>query len=405
MPPLPVANILHHKLRSALSALGIGIAVCMLVTLAGLSRGSLGEIADRWESVNAHLIVFPRGWGENASDKSGSALPDRYAERILQAHGDIVRRVVPVFTWQIRLAGQDQTAVGVDSDQWQHLTGGRGLLEGRLFDPLQRFTRWLHQTLLTAGGGDGELLELTEKDLSDPDHDGLELVIDSRLARAGGYHLGQSVETANHRWRIVGIAPAGVMARVFLPRATAQYLFGSGDITRSTLMFVKLSQHADIGPAARALAATTGQDVVPLTRYRGMLMEKFGIMFVYVDAVNVIALIIAFLFIMVTLYTMVLQRTREIAILKSCGASDALLLRQVLAESLLLTGAGLAAGVAMSFLAAGSIHTLRPLLTVTITWQWVAIAAVAAAAGAIVAGAYPAWRATRVDVGEALTLE
>ncbi|MCJ7543820.1 MAG: ABC transporter permease [Phycisphaerae bacterium] len=405
MAALPLANILHHKLRSALSALGIGIGVCMLVTLLGLSRGSLGEIADRWESVDADLIVFPRGWGENASDKSGSALPDRYAQRLLQAHGDIVRRVVPVFTWQIRLAGQDQTAVGVDSDQWQQLTGGRSLLEGRLFDPQLRFTRWLHQTLLTAGGEGSEPLELTANDLSDPNHDGLELVIDSRLAKAGGYRLGQTVQTANHRWRIVGIAPAGVMARVFLPRATAQYLFGNGDITRSTLMFVKLTEHADMGPAARALAATTGQDVVPLTRYRGMLIEKFGIMFVYVDAVNVIALIIAFLFIMVTLYTMVLQRTREIAILKSCGASDAFLLRQVLAESLLLTGAGFLAGVAMSFLAAQVIQTLRPLLTVTITWHWIAIAALAAAAGAIVAGAYPAWRATRVDVGEALSLE
>jgi putative ABC transport system permease protein len=124
-----------------------------------------------------------------------------------------------------------------------------------------------------------------------------------------------------------------------------------------------------------------------------------------VDAVNAIALVIAFLFIMVTLYTMVLQRTREIAILKSCGASDAFLVRQVLAESLLLTGAGLAAGVALSFLAAWAIQTLRPLLTVTITWRWIAIAAVAAAAGAVAAGAYPAWRATRVDVGEALTLE
>ena len=402
---LPLANILHHRLRSALSALGIGIGVCMLVTLAGLSRGSLHEVADRWESVDADLIVFPRGWGENASDKSGSALPDRYADRILAAHPGAVRRVVPVFTWQIRLAGQDQIAVGVDPDQWSHLTGGRGLLEGRLFDPDLRFTHWLRDKLLAADAANGDLLELTEQDLSHPDHDGLELVIDSRLAGAGRYQLGQTVQAANHRWRIVGIAPAGVMARVFLPRATAQYLFGNGDVTRSTLMFVKLTDAADPGPAARALAATTGQDVVPLTRYRGMLTEKFGIMFVYVDAVNVIALVIAFLFIMVTLYTMVLQRTREIAILKSCGAGDAFLVRQVMAESLLLTGAGLAAGVALSFLAAHAIQTLRPLLTVTITWQWIAIAAAAAVAGAIVAGAYPAWRATRVDVGEALTLE
>ena len=39
MTPLPLANILHHKLRSALSMLGIGIGVCMLIALSGLARG------------------------------------------------------------------------------------------------------------------------------------------------------------------------------------------------------------------------------------------------------------------------------------------------------------------------------------------------------------------------------
>ncbi|MFA6133252.1 MAG: ABC transporter permease [Phycisphaerae bacterium] len=408
MAYLPLANILHYKLRSALSAFGIGIGICMLVTLSGLSRGTLGEIADRWEAVDADLIVFPRGWGENASDKSGSALPDRWADKIRSAHGDIVERITPIFTWQIRLGGQDQLAVGVDSDQWQHLTGGRQLREGRLFDPDKHFAQWIRTRLLTASPDSdaNEVAEgLSQQDLSDPQHAGLELVIDSRLAAAGHYTLGQTVTTANHEWKIVGIVPAGAMARVFMPRQTAQYLFGNGDITKSTLMFVKLRGGADVGPAARDIGKTTGQDVVPLGRYRGMLMEKFGIMFVYVDAVNVIALVIAFLFIMITLYTMVLQRTREIAILKSAGASNFFLLRQVLAESLLLTGAGTAAGAAMSVGAAWLIQTLRPLLTVTLTPRMLVTAVVVAAAGAIVAALYPAWRAVRVDIAEALTLE
>ena len=76
MANLPLANLLHHKLRSVLSALGIGMGICMLVTLSGLSRGSLFEIAERAESVNADLIISPRGWGDNTADKAGSALPD-----------------------------------------------------------------------------------------------------------------------------------------------------------------------------------------------------------------------------------------------------------------------------------------------------------------------------------------
>jgi putative ABC transport system permease protein len=405
MAYLPLANILHHKLRSALSALGIGIAVCMLITLAGLSRGSLAEVAERWESVDADLIVLPRGWGDNASDKSGAGLSDRYAAKIASELGEMVRRTVPVFTWQMKLAGQDHMAAGVDPDQWQALTGGRRIIQGRLFDPEGRFTAWIRNKLLSGGQDDGAVIEMTERDLSEAPHSGLEIVIDTRLAAAGGYRLDETVFVANHHWRIVGIVPAGAMSRLFMPRATAQYLFGNGDMTRSTLMFVKLAERVDPGPAARAIQKLTGQDVVPLGRYRGMLTEKFGIMFVYVDAVNAVALLIAFLFIMVTLYTMVLQRTREIAILKSAGASNLFLARQVAAESLMLTGVGAAAGVGMSFLAARAIQALRPLLTVTITWEWIATAAGAALIGALASAVYPGWKAGRVDIAEALSLE
>ena len=128
-------------------------------------------------------------------------------------------------------------------------------------------------------------------------------------------------------------------------------------------------------------------------------------MFTYVDMVNAIVLLIAFLFVMVTLYMMVLQRTREIAILKSSGASGWFILRQVMGESAILTGSGAAAGVGMSFLAAMLIERVRPLLTVEITLKWIVVAAGAALVGAIVAAIFPAWRAMRVDMIEALSLE
>ncbi|HUS92004.1 MAG TPA: ABC transporter permease [Phycisphaerae bacterium] len=407
MAYLPLANLMHHKLRSALSAVGIGIGICMLITLSGLARGSLFEVAERLESVDADLIVSPRGWGENTADKSGSALPDKYAQVMLQRHGDLVAKAVCVFVWPMKLAGQDHRAAGVDAADWPMLTGHpHPTPPGRLYDPEGRFARWLEgQLLAPADANDDEVFDIPAAELARPGRDGLELVIDSRLAGAGGFRVGQKVRSAGHDWTIVGIVPAGGMTRVFLPRRTAQYLFGCGDITKSTMIFVKLRPGVDLGPAVRKLRATVPHDIVPLTRYRGMLLEKFGILFTYVDMVNSIALGIAFLFIMITLYTMVLQRTREIAILKSCGASDAFILRQVLAESALLTGAGTAVGIALSFAAAAAIEAVRPLLTVSITWKWIAVAVAAAAAGAIVSGLYPAWRAVRVDVVEALTLE
>ena len=99
------------------------------------------------------------------------------------------------------------------------------------------------------------------------------------------------------------------------------------------------------------------------------------------------------------------ERTRDIAILKTSGASSAFIVRQIVAESFLLTVAGTALGIVMSLLADTLIESLFPLLTVQIGLGWVLTGLAVAAAGALASAAYPAWRATRVDMVEALSWE
>jgi len=406
MAYLPLANLMHHKLRSTLSALGIGMGICMLITLSGLARGSLFEVADRWEAVDADLTMYSYTQGENAGFPRGPGLSEGIADKIRTTHGEEVERVVPVFLWLVKMGGQDQMAAGVDPEMWHTLTGGREIKgDGRLFDRDNRFAKWLVAEVTAPAPPDAPPLDLTQDDLSHPDHNGLEMVIDTRLARAGGYKLNQVVEVANHDWTIVGIVPAGAMTRVFLPRRTAQYLFGDGNIKSNTLMFIKLKEGVDPAAMAEKLKKTTGQTVVPIEAQRKMLVEKFGRLFVYVDMANGIALTMVFLFVMTTLYTMVLQQTREIAILKANGAGNWFVIRQVLGESLLLTVAGAVVGIAVSVPAAWVIERFQPLLTVTIMWQWIVIAIGSALVGATISAIYPAWQATRVDIVEALTLE
>lgn len=404
MAYLPLANIRHHKLRSLLCALGVGISVCMLVALTGLARGSLYENADRWESVGADLIVFPRGWADKIANR-GVGLSEKYADLLCREHGDLVERTAGVFCWPMKIAGQDHVAAGVAPEQWDLLSGGRPLAEGRLFDPDNRFARWIEQKLLQPARAGETVADLTEADLKAPEHNGLELVIDTRLAKAAGLRVGDTLRAANHDWTIVGLAPAGVMTRIFLPLRTAQYLFGDGDVTKCTMIFVKLRPGVDIGPAAQVLREAIRQDIIPPQAYRATLEENFRIMLNYVDMVNVIALAISFLFVMNTLYTMVLERKREIAILRSCGASGWFLLRQVLGESMILTGAGAAMGVAMSFGVSALIGHFKPLLTPQISPHWMLVAVGAAVLGAFCSALYPAWRATRIDMAEVLVNE
>ena len=402
MSYLPLANILHHKLRSVLSALGIGVGICMLITLSGLSRGSLGEIADRWESVDADLIAYPKGMGSKITTLSGALLSDKAADRFME-HKDLVQSVVPILLSGGAIGGQDNMFSGIDPWDWKTLTKGLKPIDGVLPDPDGKFTRWYEKTVLTPSTQpDAPALDIGEKMVAD--HGGMELMVDERLAKKAHFHVGDTVDMENHRWKIVGICPSGVITRVFMPRRTAQKFFGSGSIHNSTLMFVKLRPGVDSNDACAKLSCEFA-DLMPVRQYRARLDHTYGMMYTYIDIVNGIALVIAFLFIMITLYMMVLQRTRDIAILKSCGASNWFILRQMLSESALLTFTGTAGGIVLSFPAAWLIQAFAPLLTVQLSLKWIVVAILAASAGSLVSGLYPGWRATRVDMVEALTNE
>ncbi len=404
MTYLPLANILHHKLRSALSALGVGIGVCMLITLSGLSRGSLDEVADRWEAVDADLIVYPAQLSSNITTLNGGGLAegDVQAVRQLAVGGQAcVQRVVPVFLHRVRIGDSEHNVVGVAPEDLPALLGGRAILPpGRAFDPDDAFARWLRSEL--SGGPQDEVLVLSDEELAR--HGGLEMVVDTRLARDAGLKLGGKVLAAGKSFEVVGVVRAGALARAFMPLATAQ-LLGAGGTGRYTLLFVKLREGTEPGRAIAAVRAAGGLTAMALGEYRAMLQQRFGVMYVYVDAVNAVTLVVAFLFILLTLYTMVIERRREIAILRSMGATRRFIFGEVVAESMILTACGTAAGVAMSLAAAAGIEALRPLLTVRITPGWVAIAAAAATVGAALAAVYPAVNAMRTDVIEALTLE
>lgn len=403
MLPLPLANILHHKVPSALSALGVAIGVCMLVTLSGLARGSLGEVADRWEAVDADLIVYPVRWADNITTINGGGLSEKDATTIrnLTIGGTAaVERVVPIYLHRISIAGTEHNVVGVGPADLRRLLGAGGVADGgRVFDSDNACARWLKKKLTTGGKG---VVDISQADLAA--RGGLEMIIDSRLARAASLENGDEVYSAGHTFTIVGIVPAGAMVRVFIPLATAEYLF-NGRLGRYTLLLVKLRQGVSVGPAKEAIRKNKRLKVMAIGEYRAMLESRFGVIYPFVDTVNAITLIVAFLFILVTLLTMVIQRRREIAILRSMGATRRFIMKEILAESLILTVLGAAVGIALSPAAAAAIEAVKPLLTVQITARWMLIAAAAAVLGGSLAAIYPAWRAMNVDVAETLSLE
>ena len=396
---LPLANILHHKLRSVICVCAVGVGIAMLVVQLSLSHGMLQEVADRMQSVDAELIVLPKH--ANVIFQGGAIFSDGFVGHIESATLDdrrLVAKAVPVFLETILLGGQQQRVFGIDPDDIADFLGSRRLIEGRLFEGAAKFKRQLAALRGERRRYDPE--QVTKAMLAPA----CELVIDSRLARAGGYAVGDTTTIFGREFTIVGIVEAGVAGRVFAPIQSLRHILNGG-VPWSSMFFVKLVDPALAEAAAEVLEGITGAKVELKSRYGQLLKQSFTQVHLYLNAASATALVVCFLFIMMTMYTLVLERTREIGILKSLGASRRLLLANTVLEAVVLCLSGTVIGIGLSFLAKWLIETLLPLNTVCIEWRWLVLAGLVGVVGGAVSALYPGYRAAKLDPATALSYE
>jgi len=101
----------------------------------------------------------------------------------------------------------------------------------------------------------------------------------------------------------------------------------------------------------------------------------------------------------------VMERTREIGILKSMGASKPYIVNVVLRETALLAVGGILLGIVASVVARGLIHNRLPLTPMVLAGAWIARAALIALASAVAGALYPAFKAAQKDPIDALAYE
>ena len=105
------------------------------------------------------------------------------------------------------------------------------------------------------------------------------------------------------------------------------------------------------------------------------------------------------------MYTAVMERTREIGILKSMGAGKFAIVSVVLRETTLLTSVGIALGVIFSYALRNVLHARFPTLSFELTSTWDLNAILIAFCGSIFGALYPALKAARKDPIDALSYE
>jgi len=232
-----------------------------------------------------------------------------------------------------------------------------------------------------------------------------EIVVDDWYASAKRVDVGSEVELLNQKFKISGIVEHGKGARVFMSLPAAQDMTGS--IGKVSLFFIKLANPSDIQAVTTRLNAMLPTYPVRNMREYASLMtsENIPALDAFIQTVVFVAVCIGVLVIFLSMYTTITERTREIGILRSLGASKSFIVTLILQESVLLCILGVLIGFGASSVIARAVKFQFPTLVVLITSDWMWKAAVFAILSGVIGSLYPSIKAAKQDPIEALAYE
>ena len=369
MANLAAANVMHRKTRTAVSVFAVAMEVAMVMLLVGMANGTLDEIADRLESVGADVLFQP----PDASlilGATSAVMPVKYID-LMKERVPGVAEATPVLNWLVSKIGQDARAVNlwaVDYPSFAAISGGFQMVEGRA---------------------------LAAAD---------ELVMDTVLARATGVKVGDPVPMMNRQFTVVGICRAGAGGRLYARIEDVQEAIGSPG--KASFFLVKGDRSTPAEDLARALEAVfKGHKITPVAQVSQAMQDNAVGLKQFKQALTAMAVVVSFLVVLLAMYTTIIERTREIGILRAIGASQATVVRLVVEESVLICVSGVLVGMALAVAGQWFLPRVFPTLAVTLTHDWAVIAAALGLSGGLLGSLYPAMRAARLDPIQALNFE
>ena len=340
----------------------ISIQVTLVLTLVGLSDGMLNDMARRARGVGADIMV-------RAPSSSVMAFSANMPAKIMSVI-EKEPHVVAVTGVLTQGTGGFSYVTGIDLAQFNKLSGGFHFLEG---GPFQH-----------------------------PD----DVMVDSYYATEQKLHVGDRIPSLNRSWRVCGIYEAGTLTRIVVPLDTLQDL--TANIGKITMVYVKLDD-----PSRTSEVIANLRD--KLKDYQIYSMEEYTSLFSvsnvpmlkeFIWVVIGLGVLVGFLVVFLSMYTAVLERTREIGVLKALGASPGYVLNILLRETTLLAVAGSILGILLSYVTRFAITSLVPgTLIQAIVPNWWPISAGIALGGALLGAIYPGLKAARQDAVEALAYE
>lgn len=365
MDSLVLSNIRQRPMRTLISVAGVALGVILILLNTGLVRGMLNDRIRREQGVGAE-IQFLRPGSKALSPSSAMPLDVRYADRLKQIPG--VQGVSPIGHYvQSGNSGLGIEVVdGIEFDTYSAMSNLR-IVEGRAFQADD------------------------------------EVIVDDFKAKQGNLGVGDEIQVFGNRMKVVGIFSPQIGSRIKMSLGAMQRALSAEN--KCFAILVKVDDRDRQEEVARRIDAELPGNQVLLTRDIGLSFGRDipGIQG-FVRAVMGLSIVVSALVILLAMYTTITERTREIGILKSLGASKLWIAWVFEKEALLISLLGVVGGLVIAAIA-------RYFLVNGLGWKIdleadsILYASIAGLVSGLLGALYPALRAASQDPVEALSYE
>jgi len=387
-------SIVAHRMRSSLTALGIGIGVTAVVLLTSIGEGVNRYVVEQFTQFGTTTIAVQPGKSSTFGISPGvlnSVRPLSLEDARALQRAPYVLHSVPAVSGSasIEARGRERTvnvfAVGADFDLAFKFAVSRGT-----FLPDEDLERARAVAVL----GSTAYTELY----------------------GSGNALGDRIRVGGQRYRVIGIMePKGDMLgidlddTVYIPAARGLELFGREGVHEIDVLYAENAPVDEVVAGIRRilLARHGAEDFTILTQQQmlDVLGSIIDVLTLGVGALGGISLLVGGVGIFTIMTIAVRERTAEIGLLRAIGAQRSKIAALFMGEAVLLSGLGGVLGLLLGFAVVAIVELTMPSLPLSLSPLYILLSEVIALGIGLLAGILPARHAAELEPLEALRAE